>query len=42
MTHPFFLAVWPFAAPHDFDTSAAQKGKIGKNKKPEIVSIPRM
>jgi hypothetical protein len=36
------LAVWPFAAPHDFDTSAAQKGKIGKNKKPEIVSIPRM
>merc|ERR1711953_1661453 len=36
------LAVWPFAAPHDYDTSAAQKGKIGKNKKPEIVSIPKM
>lgn len=36
------LAVWPFAAPHNYDTSAAQRGKIEKNKKPEIVSIPKM
>ena len=36
------LAVWPFAAPHDYDTSAAQKGEVEPNRKPEIVSIPRM
>jgi len=36
------LAVWPFAAPHDYDVSAAQKGEVEANRKPEIVSIPRM
>merc|ERR1712168_244751 len=36
------LAVWPFAAPHDYDVSAAQKGQVESNRKPEIISIPRM
>jgi len=36
------LAVWPYAAPHDFELSAAHKGKVESNPKPEVVDIKRI
>lgn len=36
------LAVWPYAAPHDFELTAAHKGKVEGNPKPEVVDIKRI
>lgn len=36
------LAVWPYAAPHDFELTAAHKGKVERNPKPEVVDIKRI
>jgi len=36
------LAVWPYAAPHDFELTAAHKGKVERNPKPEVVDIKQL
>ena len=36
------LIAWPFAAPQDFELTAANKGKVERNPKPEVVDIKQI